>query len=374
MSSPKNLAAWLAAKNAPLTVGDAPMPHPGAGEIIVRNRAFALNPFDGIVQTLGSMVTPWLAYPAILGTDVAGEVVSTGHGVTRFKPGDRVLGLARGIDKLANRPAEGAFQHYVLLREEVATALPDALTFEQAAVLPLALATASCGLFLGNQLALQPPQLNADGRAGATVIIWGGSTSVGNCAIQLAAAAGYDVVATASPHNAGSLRALGARLVFDRNDPHVVSTMAHALKDVEVVGALALGVGSGRPCIDLVRQCRGRRFVAMASSPISLEDAPLTKQFAWKLGRLPRVGLGFFGLAIRARLRGVRTSSIWGTALVQTPLARAIFVDFLEAALASGQFVPAPAPLVCGSSLHEIPEAMARLRQGVSARKVVVSL
>jgi len=112
----------------------------------------------------------------------------------------------------------------------------------------------------------------------------------------------------------------------------------------------------------------------MASAPVSLEDAPLARQFGWKLRRLPRVGFGFLSLAIRARLLGVRTSSIWGTALVQSPLGRAIFVDFLEAALASGQFVPAPAPLVAGRSLQEIPQAMVRLRQGVSAQKVVVTL
>jgi len=350
------------------------MPQPSAGEIVVRNRAIALNPFDGIVQTLGSVVTPWLAYPAVLGSDVAGEVAATGPGVTRFKPGDRVLGLALGIDKIANRPTEGAYQHYVLLREGAVTALPDALTFEQGAVLPLAIATASCGLFLGDQLALQKPTVSAARRTGATVIVWGGATSVGNCAIQLAVAAGYDVVTTASPRSAPSLRALGAKSVFDRNDPRVVSTMAQDLKGVEVVGALALGVGSGRPCIDLVARCQGRRFVAMASAPVALDDAPLAKQFGWKLQRLPRVGFGFLSLAIRARLQGVRTSSIWGTALVQGPLGRGIFVDFLEAALASGQFVPAPVPLVAGRSLNEIPQAMARLRQGVSAQKVVVTL
>ena len=50
----------------------APMPQPGVGEILVRSRAIAMNPFDGVVQTLGGIVTPWVTYPTILGSDVAG--------------------------------------------------------------------------------------------------------------------------------------------------------------------------------------------------------------------------------------------------------------------------------------------------------------
>ena len=81
----------ITAKGQPLTVSAAPMPKPGAGEILVRNRAIALNPFDGVVKTLGSVVTAWVIYPAILGSDVAGEVVAVGTSVSRFEPGDQVL-------------------------------------------------------------------------------------------------------------------------------------------------------------------------------------------------------------------------------------------------------------------------------------------
>ena len=112
----------------------------------------------------------------------------------------------------------------------------------------------------------------------------------------------------------------------------------------------------------------------MASAPISLTDAPLTGQLRWKLGRLPRLALGFARLAIRARSRGVRTSSIWGTAVVHDAWGARLFADFLEPALASGRFQAAPEPLVAGIGLESIPAAMEHLAQGVSARKVVVSL
>ncbi len=374
LSTPFNQAAWINGKGQPLTVSAAPMPQPGVGEILVRSRAIAMNPFDGVVQTLGSMVTPWVTYPAILGSDVAGEVAAVGPSVTRFRPGDRVLGLALGIDKLANRASEGAFQHYVILRQEAAAAIPEEMSFERAAGLPLAVATAACGLFLDDQLGLRTPALGQPEPTGKTVLIWGGSTSVGSAAIQLAAAAGYEVVTTASPRNFAYVRKLGASQVFDYNDAKVVSTLVQSLRHCDMAGSLAIAVGSGAPCIDIMSRCQGQRIVSMASSPLPIDDAPLTHQFAWKLTRLPRLAAGFAGLAIQARLKGVTVRSIWGTALMKGPLGKKIFNDFLGPALASGRLIPAPEPLVAGHGLNAIPEALALLRRGVSARKVVVSL
>ncbi|MDE2147551.1 MAG: zinc-binding alcohol dehydrogenase family protein [Burkholderiales bacterium] len=374
MSQHANQAAWLQARSHPLTVAAAPLTPPGPGELLIRNRAIALNPFDGIVQTLGGLVTPWVRYPAILGSDVAGEVVSVGPSVTRFQPGDRVLGLARGIDKLANRAAEGAFQNYVILRQEATTRMPDTMTFEQAAVLPLAVATAASGLFLDDQLGLQQPSAERVAPTGKTVLVWGGSTSVGSAAIQLAACAGYEVVTTASPRNFEYVRQLGASLAFDYNDVEVVAKLVSVLADREMAGALAIAANSGAQCIDVMSRCRGRRIVAMASSPLPIDDAPLTGQFLWKLTHLPRLAAGFAGLALRARLKGVATRPIWGTDLLKGPLGRAIFQDFLGPALAQGRVVPAPAPLVAGHALQDIPEALALLRRGVSASKVVVSI
>ena len=374
MSNLSNQAAWINAKGQQLTVLAAPIPQLGPGEILVRNRAIALNPFDGVVQTLGGLVTPWVTYPAILGSDVSGEVVAVGASVSRFKPGDRVLGLALGIDKLANRAAEGAFQKYVVLRQEATTKLPDTMGFERAAVLPLAVATAACGLFLDDQLGLQPPSVERSAPTGKTVLVWGGSTSVGSAAIQLAVAAGYEVVTTASPRNFDFVRGLGASEVFDYNDASVVATIVKYLGNRDMAGALAIAAGSGTFCIDIMSRCQGHRIVSLASSPLPIDDAPLTRQFLWKLTHLPRLAAGFLGLAIRARIRGVTTRAIWGTALMKGSLGKQIFNDFLGPALASGRLVPAPEPLVAGHSLEALPEALALLRRGVSARKVVVSL
>ena len=123
------------------------------------------------------------------------------------------------------------------------------MSYEQAAVLPLAIATAACGLFLEDQLGLRTPPLDRQAPTGKTVVIWGGSTSVGSCAIQLATAAGYEVVTTASPKNFDYVRGLGAGQVFDYNDANVIATMVKFLRNHEMAGALAISAGSGALCI-----------------------------------------------------------------------------------------------------------------------------
>jgi NADPH:quinone reductase-like Zn-dependent oxidoreductase len=119
-----------------------------------------------------------------------------------------VLGHAVGTDKDANNPAEGAFQQYTIVLERMASPIPDTMPFEDAAVLPLAVSTAASGLFQADYLGLRHPSANAE-PTGETVLVWGGSTSVGSNAIQLAAAAGYEAITTASPRNFSYVRSLG---------------------------------------------------------------------------------------------------------------------------------------------------------------------
>ncbi len=107
----KNQALWLSAKRGSLQIGPAPVPAPGANEILVRNHAVAVNPVDRLLPVMGDFFAPWLTYPTVPGSDVAGEVVAVGRAVTRFKVGDRVLGHAAFLEKSRNRAAEGAFQH-----------------------------------------------------------------------------------------------------------------------------------------------------------------------------------------------------------------------------------------------------------------------
>ncbi len=367
-------ALWLSAKGAAFSLGDAPTTAPGPGMIAVRNRAIAVNPVDRMLPAIGDLITPWLRYPAILGSDVAGEVVAVGAGVTRFRVGDRVLGHAVGIEKDRNDPAEGAFQTVSLLLEHMASPIPDGLAFEQAAVLPLGLSTAACGLFQPDFLALQPPQADPPAQ-GETVVVWGGSTSVGANAIQLAVAAGYEVVTTASPRNFDYVLGLGAACAFDYRSRTAVRDITAHLRGRRLAGVLAIGAGAIRAGIDIAGASQGRRFVAVATPPAAFDRVKPGP------GRILQLVPAVFGmltanvaLALRARTAGVTTKMIWGGSLLGNAVGPMIYADFLPSALAEGRFRAAPPALVVGEGLGAIPAALDRLGQGVSAQKVVVAL
>ena len=367
-----NTAAWINAKHAHLVVGPAPYTQPNDDQIVIRNRAVAVNPLEWIIQVDGRLTYGWLKYPTVLGSDVAGEVVEVGAAVTRFQVGDRVLGHAVGDDKDVNRAAEGAFQQYTVVLERLAAPIPDSLPFTDAAVLPLGVSTASVALFQTDQLGLRHPSAHPE-PTGETLLVWGGSTSVGSNAIQLAVAAGYQVVTTASPRNFDYVRSLGASEVFDHHSPTAVPDIIAAFRGRKLAGALALGVTSAPACVRIAAASKGTKAVAIASPPVSFDSLAGGGRFA-----LPRVLLRLIGtnvaLMVRARAGGVRAKYIFGSSLKKNEVSTAVYRDFLPAALAEGRYLAAPAPSVVGHGLADIQHAMDIQRKGVSAAKVVVTL
>ncbi|BCJ55370.1 hypothetical protein Asp14428_68450 [Actinoplanes sp. NBRC 14428] len=350
MPSISNTALWLRRPGAAFRVGPAPRTPAGPGEVVVRVRAVAVNPVDGSPGVAYRLVFPWLTFPAVIGSDVAGEVVEVGAGVTRLRTGDRVVGHAVGVERDRNRAAEGAFQHYCVLLAHMVSPIPDELSFAQAAVLPLALSTAATGLFQADHLGLPLPTAEPPER-GETVLVWGGSTSVGMNAIQLARAAGYRVVATASPHNFDRLRALGAAEVADYHGRDAAGRVIAAIGDSPLAGVLAIGAGSLPRCLAVAAGVPGRRRVASAQPA-----------FVIRLGLLGR------------RRRGVTVSGIWGGTLKGNEVGPGIYADYLPAALAAERFRAVPEAMVVGVGLDRIPVALDRLRRGVCAQKIVVTL
>jgi NADPH:quinone reductase-like Zn-dependent oxidoreductase len=368
-------AAWLASSAADLTVGSAPRTAPLAGEVAIRVRAVAINPLDTMKQHMGDLMYRWLPHPAVLGEDVAGEVEEVGPGVTRFAVGDRVVAYAVGMEKGRRHAPEGAFQSRVIVRIDLAAPIPDSLAFPDAAVLPLGISTAASGLFGVGQLGLRMPGATTP-PTGETVVVWGGSTSVGLNAIQLAVAAGYDVVTTASPRNHALVESLGASRAFDYRSPTVVRDIVAHLAEGghRVAGVLAIGTGSGDPAVRIAI-ATGATRVSMASPPVSFETLPRGGRVGLPLVRLGiRMGTATPALMLRARVRGIRASFIWGSALMHDEVGPMLWERFLPAALAEGRYVAAPAAEVVGSGLEAIQPAMDRLREGVSARKLVVTL
>lgn len=368
-----NSAARLTHRFADLTVSPAPRPAPGPGELLVRSRAIAVNPLDVVKQSTGDLMYGWLPYPAVLGEDVAGEVVEVGAGVTRFARGDRVIAYAVGMEKGRDHVAEGAFQEHVVVRALLTAPIPDSMGWAEACVIPLAVSTAATALFQDDQLGLRHP--TADGEpTGEAVVVWGGSTSVGSNAIQLARAAGYRVVTTASPRNHQRARDLGASDAFDYTSPTVVADIVAALAGDRVVGVLAVGTGSADPCV-AIAVATGAKRVALASPSVSFSDVPRRDGLSVAKARtLTRLVARTSAVMIRSRLRGIRTRFVWGSTLMDNAVGPMLWEDFLPSALADGRYRATPEPLIVGSGLESIQPALDALRNGVSARKLVVTL
>jgi NADPH:quinone reductase-like Zn-dependent oxidoreductase len=368
---PSNQAAWLSAKSArPLEAKPAPYTPPEENEIVVKNGAVAVNPVDWLKQALGDLMFSWIKYPVILGSDLAGEVVEVGKGVTGFEAGDRVIGHAVGMDVRSNKSAEGAFQQYTIIRANLASPIPSSMPYENACVLPLCLSTAACALFQKDFLALQYPTVSPKPN-GKTLLVWGGSTSVGSNAIQLAVAAGYEVITTASPKNFEYVKRLGAIEVFDYRSKTVVTDTIEALKNKQSSGAVAIGGGSAEACIDIIAASKGRKFVAQAS--VSLPEKMPSSMMEVISAVLSIV---WFNVSIwfKSKAKRVGIKFIFGSDLMVNEVSRVIYEDYLPAALAEGKYVPAPEPQVVGKGLEYVQEAFDVQMTGVSAKKVVVSL
>ncbi|KAJ1563347.1 hypothetical protein HK405_002390, partial [Cladochytrium tenue] len=144
--------------------------------------------------------------------------------------GDRVLGLVHG----SHPNGEGAFSEHVRIDADLVARIPDSLSFEDAATLPLACHTSALGL---RNLGLPYLPVSAGGPAdavaagaGKVLLVWSASTSTGQLAVQLAKLAGLRVVATASPRNHSFVRSLGADAVVDYAAPDVAEAVRTAVR------------------------------------------------------------------------------------------------------------------------------------------------
>ncbi|KAH8651243.1 chaperonin 10-like protein [Xylariales sp. PMI_506] len=333
-----NHAAWVDGPSSQVRVGVHSLRDPGPGEVIVRNHAVAVNPFDCLQHLTGNFVENW---PCIFGYDLAGEVVSVGAGVAHLVPGQRVVAQA-----LKQSLENTAFQEYSIVHEELTCPIPESMTYESACVIPLALSTAAAGLYQDGYLALPLPSSIQSKRQGRAILVWGGSSSVGSAVIQLASASGIDVITTASPRNFDYCSKLGAKLVFDHNSPTVAEDIIEVLRtETEVVGAFcAVSLPSNIiNCVGRIIAAIGGGFIATTKPPP--EDLPdsVSARMVFAADYAGREGKKYFK-------------------------------DFLPAALQAGTYQAAPAPRVVGRGLSSVQTGVELLSRGVSAAKVVISL
>jgi NADPH:quinone reductase-like Zn-dependent oxidoreductase len=221
--------------------------------VLIRNHAAGVNPVDTKIRE-GKLAGAFPAgFPLILGWDAAGTVEQVGPAVTMFRPGDEVFAYCR-----RHHLQYGTYGEFTSVPDAFVARKPEALSWEEAAALPL------CGLTAHQALE------TLGVRGGEQLLVTGGGGGVGHLAIELAVGRGARVIATASPANHDFLRSLGAD-PLDYHDPDLPARVRELAGDGGVDAALDLFGGEGREqAFDSLR--RGGRLASIAAPPPEPRD------------------------------------------------------------------------------------------------------
>lgn len=185
---------------APLSVDEIPPPSPGRGELLLRMLGSSVNPIDWKLASGAMKYLLRYPLPAVPGYDMVGEVLALGAETTGFEVGQRV------VARVASNPG-GACAEQAVVGSDVTVQLPDGLSVDDAAALPLAGMTALQALRDDAGMRLE----GEDRR----VLIVGASGGVGHYALQLAHQAGAHVTAVCSTRHVELVKELGADAVID---------------------------------------------------------------------------------------------------------------------------------------------------------------
>lgn len=337
-------AAAITTMGQPLTIIERKTQDPGPNEVLIQVKALAVNPVDYYQRDRG--IPPIISLPCIAGTDVSG-IITKSNDHNSFKPGSRVLAFASSYYHQGD-PTYGAFQEYVVARCECVIELPENLSFEEGAIMPLAVLTALSG-YTTIGLSLDTHFTPTDAQA---ILIWGASSSVGSFAVQSAARMGFTVYATAGANNLDYVEKLGAHAVFDYKDANVVRSIAQQAHDdnVHLNTAHVIVNDSLQQTLDVLALTKGDALARVAHAPLIPENAPSLENVEIKFTHPPAEE--------DARNRHIRQC----------------YHGWLKDGLESGQVIPSPRIHTIAGGLIKVNEALDALRAGVSATKVVVTL
>lgn len=196
-------------------VTDYPTPKAGPGDVVVRVKASSINYHD--VFTRRGMPGIKVPLPVIIGLDVVGEIAELGPDVEGWKVGDRVLidPINRVDGGLMGETQDGGLAEFCKAKAHQLIKIPEKVTFEQAAALPVAYGTA---IRMMNTIGKIQP--------GEKVLILGASGGVGVCCVQLAKLAGAYVIACAGSEAKGKrLTELGADEIILYTEVDVMKTI-----------------------------------------------------------------------------------------------------------------------------------------------------
>jgi len=317
-------------------LAQAPVPVPTATQLLVRVRAAGLNPVDFKTRRGDLKLVQRYRLPAVMGNELAGEVVACGDQVRRFRVGDAVFArVAKG--------AMGAFAQFAAVEEDHAAIAPTRVDMPTAAAVPLAGLTA-----------LQALRDELHVGEGQRIFIPGGAGGVGTFAIQLARHFGARVATTASSRGEALVRRLGADTVVDYTRERPAAVLSGFDGAFDLVGGEALEQAFG-----IVRP--GSTVVSVAGMP---EPRTASKDLHGGLAMQAMFWAASFSLRRRARAHGVHYRYLFmhpsGADLAE--LARLVDAGALEV-IVDGVY-----------PFERLPEAMARLEAGHAKGKIVVTM
>ena len=336
-------AAILAEKGVPLSIVDRTTPEPGPDEVLLEVKAVALNPVDWYQRDFGMPPIPH--YPAVVGSDVAGLVMKVGSNVRNAPPaGARAIAFASSFYQDGS-PDHAAFQKRVLARSEGVIRLPDALSFAEGAIFPLAVLTALSGWTTIDI----PPDTKYTRDDKQAVLIWGGASSVGTFAVQSAKSMGFTVYTTASAKNHAYLKKLGADVVFDYKAADVVRQIVDTVKkdSVKLQTAYCAANDSLQPTLDVLKETKGDAVAKVAHAP------------------LPPDGIALEGAEIKFVLPPMDPAE-------RHEHMYKCFHVWLQQGLKSGTVVPSLRIQTEAGGLEGLNKALDKLKAGVSGTKIVV--
>lgn len=227
--------------------GDVDKPEPGAGQVLVRTGAVAVNPIDTYIRS--GNVKLQLPSPYIIGCDVAGTVEAVGDGVTSFKPGDRVWGSNQGLSG-----RQGTFSEYVAVDEEWLYATPNDVSDEDAVAISLVGITAHLGLYL-----------HAGLKSDDVVFVNGGTGGVGSAVVQIAKAAGATVITTVGSEQKQQLaRDLGADVAINYRTQNVAEALSSATSETGSISLWFETLRTAEPEVTFPFLTKRGRYVLMA--------------------------------------------------------------------------------------------------------------
>lgn len=345
MTSKQHQALVIAEKGAGHTLVTRATPLPGSGQMLIEVKAIAMNPVDRLQRDVGALIQ---AFPTILGSDIAGVVVSVGPDVPSNtpQPGSRVAAYASGYFH-KSAADYGSFQQFVLVGVEKVALLPDFISFAEGSILPMSVSVAMSAWYAFGM----PRNTKYSPGDKQGMLVWGASTSVGTAAVQSAKSMGFRVYATASPHNHEYLQKIGADRLFDYKSDNVVSEIMGSMREDHIVlHHCFLGQGNLDFISDLLNQLRGDSIGKIGSAPIIPTDAK----------KIDGVVVNFLH-----PLKEAKESYDYF---------HWVFNEWLTKKLAQKEYIPSPRLKIVGKGLEAIDSALDELKQGVSGTKLVVEL